>query len=282
MYQSLIIFLNRRCTVGCTTCNVNAQPENKAELNLPWLNSFFAKLHNQEPIFSGYILWTGGEPFLSFNSLVYGIEQAARLGYKSEILTSANWYQSSSQHLEILRSIDKPVIRISLDIEHQQQVPIKKVIALIEHALALGLEVNFTIREIPGLRKLTESPQHSLEIIKKELPLFYQENYKRSRWLHTIPHIPIPGKLSASSITDKPGNSTRVCQMAFRDLVIGEDGLIYPCCGFFSLPGYRKLTLGDSLTVSWKSLQRTESDYKYHSPCHVCIRIVENKLKLMP
>jgi len=261
-YESLIIFLNRRCPVGCATCNADAQPTNNVELNPLWLADFFRKLR-QEPLpFSGYILWTGGEPFYSFPSLMVGLDLAASAGYSSEILTSGIWFKSVPDYLSALAAPFKPRLRISLDAEHQEQVPVSLLISLIREAVALGLEVNFTLREIPG--RLENSPRQSLEIIKQQLPRFYAENMLRSRWLHVIPHFPL---------TDpKPQSVARLsCRMAFRDLVIGEDGLVYPCCGFFSLPAQQRPIVGNALVINNESILDFRARHHFYAPCQFCI-----------
>ncbi|MFC2145820.1 radical SAM/SPASM domain-containing protein [Acidobacteriota bacterium] len=252
MYQGIIIFLNRRCVVSCASCNVNAQPGNKKELSSQWLFSFFNKVEDLK--FSGYILWTGGEPFLSIDALKTGIAIASRKGYHSEVLTSASWFGAHPEWLE-LPGKDNLSIRVSLDAEHQEKVPLSRVIALIRMAVKRGIEINFTLREIPGQQ---EPVNRYIEEIKRQLPEFYHHNYHRSRWLHYIPHIPVSpdGYPSHSNCIDLPGTQKykQPCSMAFRDLVLGEDGLVYPCCGIFGFSLHHHLAVGDPMKESWESL----------------------------
>jgi organic radical activating enzyme len=305
-YQSIIIFLNRRCVVGCTSCNVDARPGNKTQLSCQWLSSFFSKVEDLK--FSGYILWTGGEPFLSFDALKTGITIASQQGYHSEILTSAGWYLSHPEWLENLPVKENISIRISLDAEHQEKVPLSLVIALIPRAVELGIEINFTLREIPGQE---EPVNQTIEELKRQLPEFYHHNYQRSRWIHYIPHIPVsPGGCSSSfDSINLPGTQKykRPCPMAFRDLVLGEDGLVYPCCGFFSFPFHHHLAVGDPMKESWESLFSRQFHYPlfrllkergpygicrelnlepekwdwpvFQSPCHLCMALFRQEGK---
>jgi organic radical activating enzyme len=261
-FQSLILFLNRRCTTGCATCNADAQPGNREELSPGWLTAFFNKVARAPLPFSGYITWTGGEPFLSFRSLRTGIKLASAAGFHSEILTGGGWFSARPLYLEQLMDVGKPVLRISLDAEHQGRVPLPQVVSLIRAALALDLEVNFTLRDIPGR---SPSPLRSIEEIKQQLPRFFRDNHQRSRWIHYIPHMPVKGGLVGSH---QPARQP--CRLAFRDLVIGEDGLAYPCCGFFGLPLHRKLALGDPLKETWDTLVSVKASFSYNSPCHLC------------
>ncbi len=262
MYQGLIIFLNRRCTVGCATCSAAARPGSGEQLSPRWLADFFRKVETEPLDFSGYIIWTGGEPFLSYQSLHTGLALASAAGYRSEILTGGSWFSAHPEYLESLAAMTKPAVglRISLDAEHQEKVPVQQVTVLIRRALALSMEVNFTLREIPGR---IESPQQTMEEIKRQLPRFYRDNRKRSRWVHHIPHIP-----TAAAQSRQKGKQR--CKMAFRDLVIGEDGLAYPCCGFFGLPASLKPAVGNPLVESFETIAAGQSTHSYYSPCQEC------------
>lgn len=277
-FRSLIIFLNRRCTVGCATCDAGARPGNKDRLSREWLDAFFRRL--DPGLFSGYVIWTGGEPFLSFESLCYGIALASGKGYRSEVLTSGVWYETHPELLEQLtRAGDENgtvSLRISLDAEHQEKVPMSQVIGLIEAAGALNLKVNFTLREIPGREGAV---QGYMDEIRKHLPDYYRENSRRSRWLHHIPHIPLPDAPVCGDSPPQPHKYRQRCKMIFRDLVIGDDGQVYPCRGFFSLPKKtrRGLALGDPLETSWEVLSARQEQplfkqLKEQGPYGICKR----------
>lgn len=297
---NLIFFLNRRCDVGCASCNVDASPDNMKELSVQWLEAFFDRIRNL--LSSGYIIWTGGEPFLSFEALKKGISLASQKGFQSEILTSGAWFESHPGALNALAGAGNFSIRISLDAEHQDRVPIPLVISLIKKALELKIEVNFTLREIPGQ---CESMDDFLEQIKKELPTFYNRNHTRSRWLHYIPHMPVsPGETHRKSC--RPVGSyeqkwRQPCKMGFKDVVIGADNMVYPCCGLFSIPGHERLAIGDPVKDTWETLEARQMDDPlfrvliekgpygickelemepetwdwpaYESPCHLCLAL---------
>jgi MoaA/NifB/PqqE/SkfB family radical SAM enzyme len=299
---NLIFFLNRRCSVGCSSCNVDASPDNIEELSVRWLDALFERMGNLE--FSGYIIWTGGEPFLSFEALKKGISLASQKGFQSEILTSGAWFENYPEALKSLAEAGNFSIRISLDTEHQDRVPMSMIISLIKKALELGMEVNFTLREIPGR---CESMDDFLEPIKTELPEFYNRNYTRSRWLHYIPHIPISSEETHASSSSSSGSISKgqkwgqPCKNGFKDVVIGADNRVYPCCGLFSIPGHERLAMGDPLKETWETLeikQRNDPLFRvlrekgpygickelemepetwnwpaYESPCHLCLAL---------
>jgi organic radical activating enzyme len=315
-YQKLIFFLNRRCDVGCASCNAAASPGNRRELSPEWLFDFFKKISTPRFSagslapgngsaahglrFSGFVLWTGGEPFLSFEALKTGIDLTSRFGYRSEILTSASWFANHPGYLKQLLAAGHFTLRISLDAEHREKVPLSLVFALIEQAINLGIETNFTVRRLPGQQ---EAADDYIGAIKKTLPRFYRQNVDRSRWIHIIPHIavaPADTRTAASPIPvhRKWQNS---CRQGFIDLVVGEDGFIYPCCGLFSLPCYPRLRAGNPLSEDWQTIEarrignplfralKTQGPYhicrelglqpetwswpSYRTPCHLCLAL---------
>lgn len=303
--RNLILFLNRRCTVGCASCNANAAPDNTGELTPQWLESFFHQIQGLD--FSGFIIWTGGEPFLSFQALQKGISLASQKEFHSEILTAGAWFQQAPKQLESLAAAGDFSLRISLDAEHQDNVPMSVVTSLIKKALDLHIEVNFTLRKIPG----RENPEKDfLAQIKEQLPDFYRENHARSRWLHYLPHMPIspdPGCIPSHNAAG-PGKQKwkQTCKMGFKDLVIGEDGLVYPCCGLFGIPAHEQMAVGNPLNESWENLETRQHDHPlfqtlkkkgpygickelglapetwnwpaYETPCHLCLALFHKRL----
>ena len=249
---NLIFFLNRRCSVGCASCNAGVSEGSGKELTPQWMETFFDKIDDLN--FSQYIIWTGGEPFLSFETLKKGISLAGCRSFNSEILTSGIWFKKHPDYLETLATAGPFSIRISLDAEHQEQVPVSSIITLIESALELNIEVNFTLRNIPS----NDAPDDEngfpvISEIEKQLPDFYRENHTRSRWIHRIPHMPIAPGTTLPRI--RGGKWRKACKMGFFDIVIGEDGWVYPCCGLFGIPGHEQLAFGEALTLPWEKLE---------------------------
>ena len=294
--------MNRRCNVGCASCNVDASPSNIEEISVRWLQAFFDRIGSLE--FSRYLIWTGGEPFLSFEALKKGISLAFQKGFQSEILTSGAWFKNHHKAFNALAGAGNFSLRISLDAEHQDRVPMSVVIFLIKEAVQLDIEVNFTLREIPGR---CESMDDFLEQIKTELPEFYNRNHTRSRWLHYIPHIPMSSEETHASSYCSSGSISKgqkwrqPCKMGFKDVVIGADNMVYPCCGLFSIPGYKRLAMGDPVKETWETMenrQRIDPLFRvlremgpygicrelemepetwdwtaYESPCHLCLAL---------
>ncbi len=237
-YNNLIIFLTDRCRSGCSTCNVRAIPENPGMLQRSELDAIFT-----DPIVSGdigkYIIWTGGEPFENFSVLEYGISIGGKNGFRSEILSSGYWFEEAPELLERLTKKGDFSLRVSIDSEHLDFVEDNIILMLMKECIDKKIELNFTVRDIPG----DGSSVEILNKVKKKFPVYTGERADDTRWIHHIPHVPVNGndpyKTGITSISYNSG-----CKMVFRDLVAGWDGNLYPCCGLFSLPGYKKYSTG--------------------------------------
>ncbi len=238
-YSSLIIFLTNKCMVGCATCNVGAVPGNTGILNPNDLDSVFSN-SLLKGLYGKYILWTGGEPFESFSSLVYGIGLADRSGFHSEILTAGYWYDKELAHLIKLHEAGNFSLRISIDPEHLKFIGTEILMLLLSECIETGTDVNFTVRDI---KDDENSVSDFFENIKRSFPEYYREKSRDHRWIHHIPHVPVSENDPYADNSNQKYNNSG-CKMAGRDLVIGWDGYIYPCCGLFSLPGFSRYALG--------------------------------------
>jgi len=192
---------------------------------------------------------------LSFESLKTGLIIAADHGFTSEILTSGIWYRTDPCLLDEIAGIDNVSIRVSVDSEHQESVPVDQIVALLTRADQLGIEANLTIRDIP------ENPgvlHHTLTTIEEALPEFYSKNRDRSRFCHRIPHMPVydPEGQTPGAAAVRPGSGKwrKSCGLGSRDLVVGEDGIVYPCCGVIGLDCRSVFSIGDPLKKTWQEL----------------------------
>ncbi len=221
--------------------------------------------------FSGFVVWTGGEPFLSFNSLLPGLKRAADSRFRSEILTGGRW-EDYHVKMKAMRDISGISIRISIDREHQERCTLDRLLTLIDACLTFNIQVNFTYRQIlPDDSDILLT--NLLQQIKNQFPVFYESNRSNSRWVNRIPQIDtgiswesvnrvetverrsLIKKRNPIGINDS-NEGVKRCRMAFRDMVIGSDGLVYPCCGLFSIPRFHRFHYGNALEESWEAMAK--------------------------
>lgn len=187
-----------------------------------------------------YVIWTGGEPFENFTALEYGISIAAKKGFRSEVLSSGYWFGKAPERLGRLAGQGFFSLRISLDREHIDFTGEDLILRLTEACIGRKVDLNFTIRNIPGDN---ESADDLLEMIKRKFPDYSEQRRNDPRWIHRIPHVPVD---DSDIYESEKGSflSGSGCKMVFRDLVVGWDGNVYPCCGVFSLPEFENYSTG--------------------------------------
>jgi organic radical activating enzyme len=232
--------------VGCKSCNVNAVPKGGEFLSAGVIDDIFK---SSEELIPDFIIITGGEPFNSYEELIMILQKSKKMNRKSEVLSSGSWYGSHPELLKKL-SMSSCSLRISLDIEHQQRVPFNLILELIESALLLDIEVNFTLRKAAGIS--ADPEKYKLEILDK-FPVLKKD---LSRRFHVIPHFeikPLVGGCTAEFIGKRWQKS---CPQILKDLVIGWDGRIYPCCGIFQRKDYRLFGLELSEGLGFESIRR--------------------------
>lgn len=249
-FQNLIIFLNNSCPVSCRTCNVSTVPGKGDHLNLKKLDLLFKKINNVD--IDKFIIWTGGEPFISFENLKSGIEKGGKGGFRSEILTSGTWFREKGYDLEELKDAGEFSLRISIDAEHKRVVSEDILFGLIRNCIELDIEVNFTVRDIPGSPDIFKNLSEKIESL---FPAYYKKKVSDSRWVHRIPHTPVSKNDPYKDFFEKggpiPGGR---CNTVFRDLVVGWDGDLYPCCGLFSIPRYKGFSYGTIKDINISAL----------------------------
>ena len=299
-YRSIILFITNRCDVGCATCNTGATPDSTAFLSPEWVERF---VDDSIPQRETWILWTGGEPFKAPDTLCTGIKTATERGFHNEILTSGHWYRNHPELLSRVKTSGVFRIRISLDPEHQRVVSMSVIHALVDDCLASGIPVGFTLRKIPGY-----NPSQVIDRLRQKHPALVRANGSSSRIFHIIPTI--PNNLGSKS-DRTPRFSDLPCQQGFKDLVIGADGRVYPCCGLFGLgsddnvygynsplenteclndPKYRKYPLFKSLMDDGPyrlGIQQGVIPYVlpiagYTCQCHACRAIVKKLVEKCP
>ncbi len=246
-FNQIIIFLNRTCPVNCSTCNagVNKSSEYLTEEYLKkfrdWLKTFS---------YPKYVIITGGEPFLNFSSLCSAVKIFNKLNCKIEILTSGVWYKDNPQYLIDLKKYGDFNLRISLDHEHEETVSLNHISYLLLSSVELNINTGFTIREVP-------ESYHNLEYYKKFLknviPEIYEKNSDNSRWIHIIPQINLPDKKYQTPVNNA---YRKKCFLGFKDIIIGNDGLMYPCCGLFSYKDHKKMSICNPLETNFTALNK--------------------------
>ena len=220
--------------------------KNREFLSSEWFKEFI-KIYRRLN-FNNYIILTGGEPFLNMDSLLTAVTLFNREKFNIEILTSGVWFEKNPEYLNKLVENGRFSLRISLDSEHERVVSLKTISSLIRYSLNLKIVPHFTIREVPNS---TNNVDYYRSFLKTNHSELFYDNIENSRWLHIIPHINIPKKSLKTSSNKK---LNKKCFLGFKDLIIGADSMLYPCCGLFSLKNHRNLSVGNPLKLSYEEI----------------------------
>lgn len=131
-FDSLLVSVTEACNVGCAHCGfIGSERDREAEADemAIWVDQACAY---GVPV----IIFTGGEPFMRFESLEKGVATAASRGVGVACFTSSNWATSVEQ---ARRTLDRlpglTQIYLSSDVFHQRKVPYQNVYNVIEAAL---------------------------------------------------------------------------------------------------------------------------------------------------
>ena len=143
--RSVYISLTKRCPLKCRHCFVKRQNRELSLHKLPELMEEIAKTN----AFYG-VGFTGGEPFLVFETLKEGIKHAVINDLKACVLTSGYWAKNkitTEKYLNDLKGLD--LVIISADKYHQQKVPLSYVENVLSVAkdLSINTVVNMFLHE---------------------------------------------------------------------------------------------------------------------------------------
>lgn len=149
--------LTERCSIRCRHCvyGLGTPTRRGADMVaselLDWMDQALA-------MGIGEFCFTGGEPFLAYQTLRQAVVRAAERGATAGVITNAFWATSEEvaiQRLEPLRGLQE--ISISADRFHQEHIPLDRVRHTIKAARALGIPPRVKIaytddREVTALR----------------------------------------------------------------------------------------------------------------------------------
>lgn len=203
---------------------------------------------------------------------------------KTEVVSNGYWAKTpaiATQVLESLRKRGLDVLNLSIDDFHQEQVPINNVRNAYNTALKLGIKIvimttttknnKITTKTIPEL--LQDEKIQNLQCLKLPSP---------NALLIETQITPIGRGETIKELEYKHFSEIK-CREALRDIGIGPDGEIYPCCG----PLAKKRSLGNIKDSSLEDILKragretfftsirggTPISGTFTSRCHACLSL---------
>ncbi|WP_428815571.1 radical SAM protein [Lactococcus lactis] len=146
--ESAAIITTYKCTAHCKDCCFDCSPQESDTLTLEEIKLFIDEISKMNSIKS--IVWTGGECSTLGKKLSEGIAYAKSKGKVSQIVSNASWskgIEKDKKYLSKLKENGLIEINVSTGDNHQQFVPIEKVLSVIEAAVSIGLRALISIEK---------------------------------------------------------------------------------------------------------------------------------------
>lgn len=220
-YTTLAFTLYRKCSAACAMCCFSSNPRCSETLDINRVKEYIDESEQIKEIKT--VSFTGGEPFMEYESLVDLVSYAAHKGKRVTTITNAYWansYEIAYNRMKKLREVGLNHISVSHDAYHKEYVNTEYVGNLLRAAGNLGISSTLATVKIKGERighifdELDDALYGTeLEVIPC-LPAGGAKNtFKPNQFDHTI-------------ATDTEGLR---CVYG-GNIVVAYNGLIYPCC----------------------------------------------------
>ncbi len=109
LVKGLHLLLTYKCTYECDHCFVYSSPNSPGVMQISQINQILKQAERIKSIETIY--FEGGEPFLYYPTMLWGLKKAKKAGYKTGIVTNAYWATS----VEDAKHWLKPIATTGLD-----------------------------------------------------------------------------------------------------------------------------------------------------------------------
>jgi len=204
-FDSILIVLTEVCHVGCQHCGYIGSKRDR-EVESPEVEGWIEQMIDYG---IPEIIFTGGEPFERYETLVAGVKRARELGSRISVFTSSFWAKTPDETRRVLHGLNGLTkLYLSTDVYHQKRVPFQNVRNVVDAAIEQGIpDININITYATeadrdyvasqyadyGERvdiyheRVIPSPKFSPKVLAGQDPMLSlaPENYKQKCWLGT-------------------------------------------------------------------------------------------------
>jgi len=277
------LIVTYRCNAECRHCFFESSP--KREETIP-LELGIKAIDEAAKLGAEWISLTGGEPFLEPALVSAFIKHASESGLKTEIVSNGYWansIQEATRILEPLKDLGLDALNLSIDDFHQEHTPISSIKNAYWAAQGLGIKLIIMTTTTKN-NNVTAETLPELLGDKKIQVLGGKRVHDPHALLITTPVTPVGRGLDIAE-HDYTLFSEVKCSEVLRDLGLGPDGSVYPCCG----PLASKITLGNinekPLNIILEEAEQkpfyasiregTTISGAFTSKCHACLSLRE-------
>jgi MoaA/NifB/PqqE/SkfB family radical SAM enzyme len=158
-FSDIGIVITSRCNIGCRHCVSDCQPFSKEKLSEPIIRDLIKQAAALSSVKS--IVFTGGEPFLEYDTLVKSVSLCEELRLEARIITNGFWAitpYAAKQKLKDLKGLK--ILNISTDSFHQEFIPVDRIRDIIKSCHELGIKcivcisyLNDPVSEIRAIKR---------------------------------------------------------------------------------------------------------------------------------
>ena len=277
------LIVTYRCNAECRHCFFESSP--RREETIP-LELGIKAIDEAAKLGAEWISLTGGEPFLEPALVSAFIKHASESGLKTEIVSNGYWansIQEATRILEPLKDLGLDALNLSIDDFHQEHTPISSIKNAYWAAQGLGIKLIIMTTTTKN-NNVTAETLPELLGDKKIQVLGGKRVHDPHALLITTPVTPVGRGLDIAE-HDYTLFSEVKCSEVLRDLGLGPDGSVYPCCG----PLASKITLGNinekPLNIILEEAEQkpfyasiregTTISGAFTSKCHACLSLRE-------
>lgn len=241
-YNTLAFTIHRKCSAACSMCCFESNPSCKEKLEVERIKSYIDEASEINEIEK--VSFTGGEPFMEYDLLVYLIDYSSRRGLRATTITNGYWatsYEKAYKMLKKLKDVGLKHLSISHDSYHQEYIKTEFIRNLLKATTALKIQTTMAMVKIKD-----EKVGHIIDEIGESI---YSSD------LQIVPCLSVGG--AKKTFTDEQFDrtiETKCTHCTYNgNFVVAYDGSIYPCCSQvifesgLSIGNFSDMTLKDAL-----------------------------------
>ncbi len=166
--DGLHLLLTYQCTFECDHCFVFGSPWQTGTMTLEVIRTILAQARAAGSV--EWIYFEGGEPFLYYQAMLAGVDEAIKLGFKVGIVTNSYWATSDEDASLWLKPLAGKVqdLTISSDLFHYTEKESRQSKIVSRVAAQLDIPVGIITIEQPecfGVRTIGQIPPTSASIM---------------------------------------------------------------------------------------------------------------------
>ncbi|MDR0299920.1 MAG: radical SAM protein [Streptococcaceae bacterium] len=274
--ESAAIITTYKCTARCKDCCFDCSPKEKEMLTIDEIKKFIDEIAPLKSIKS--VVWTGGECSILGKKLEEGIAYAKSKGKISRIVSNGSWssgVEKDKIYLNELKSKGLAEINLSTGDNHQQFIPIEKVLTIAQAAVSVGLRVLISVEK-------TKFSKFSIENLK-EHPIY--KKIKRDDKDTSL------SLLSAAWVSFNSGSNYEYdeeafiekregCDSLYNTIAINPEKKLLACCGITIryIPEMEIGILGEKPIIDMYNVQKSDFMKQWiftEGPINILRQVVE-------